>query len=159
MTRVGIYSDIQPEPSGSALGISLMLRLYFTVYPSSYHYTDTMSVTFKDNYLPFLNNKLQQNWRKLLHLKVYYPYPSPFSFYLLRFTFCLLSFNILLFTFYLLPLTFYILRFTFYLLPFTFYLLPFAFYLLPFTFYLLPFTFYLVLALALAHGTLYSFAF
>ena len=46
VTRVRIYCEILPEPSGnplgSALGISLGLRLYFTVYPSSRHNTVTV---------------------------------------------------------------------------------------------------------------------
>ena len=46
MTQVGIYGEIYPEPlqnpSGFALGISLGLRLYFTVYPSSRNNTDTV---------------------------------------------------------------------------------------------------------------------
>ena len=46
MTHVGIFCEIEPEPSRnplvSALGISLELRLYFTVYPSSCHSTDTV---------------------------------------------------------------------------------------------------------------------
>ena len=33
----------------SAIGISLLLRLYFTAYPSSCHNTDTFSITEKDN--------------------------------------------------------------------------------------------------------------
>ena len=45
MTQVGIYGEIQPEPLGNPLGsalrISLVLRLYFTVYPSSRHNTDS----------------------------------------------------------------------------------------------------------------------
>ena len=48
MTQVGIYGEIEPEPSrnpsGYALGISLVLRLYSTVYPSSRHNTDTVLV-------------------------------------------------------------------------------------------------------------------
>ena len=47
MTQVRIYGAIQPEPSGnpsgSAPGISFVLRLYFTVYPSSRPNTDTIS--------------------------------------------------------------------------------------------------------------------
>ena len=46
MTKVRIHSEIQPEPSGnpsgSALRNSLVLRLYFTVCPSSRHNTDTV---------------------------------------------------------------------------------------------------------------------
>ena len=45
VTRVGVYNEISPEPSGnpsgSALGISLGLRRYFIVYPSSRHNTVT----------------------------------------------------------------------------------------------------------------------
>ena len=59
VTQVGIYCEIQPEPlgnpSGSALGISLGLRLYFTVYPSSRHNTDTRSSH------PAILNYLQTN--------------------------------------------------------------------------------------------------
>ena len=44
MTLVGIYRKIYPEPSenplDSSLGISVVLMLYFTVYPSSCHNTD-----------------------------------------------------------------------------------------------------------------------
>ena len=51
MTQVGINGEIWLEPSGnpsgSALGISLVLRLYFTVYPSSRHNTDTVSKSMK----------------------------------------------------------------------------------------------------------------
>ena len=46
MTRVVIYVEIKPEPfevlSGAALGNSLGLRLYSTVYPSSCFDTDTI---------------------------------------------------------------------------------------------------------------------
>ena len=46
VTRVGVYDKISPEPSGnpsgSALGISLGLRRYFIVYPSSRHNTVTV---------------------------------------------------------------------------------------------------------------------
>ena len=46
MTEVGIYGEMKPEPSrnpsGSALGISLVPRLYFTVYPSSCHNKNTV---------------------------------------------------------------------------------------------------------------------
>ena len=46
MTQVGIYGEIKPKPSrnplGSAHGISLMLRLYFTIYISSRHSTNTI---------------------------------------------------------------------------------------------------------------------
>ena len=46
MTQVGIYDKIKLEPSGNPLGsalmISLVLRLYFTVYPTSRHNTDTV---------------------------------------------------------------------------------------------------------------------
>ena len=45
MTQVRIHGEIQPEPlgnpSGSTLGISHLLRLYFTVYPSTHHNRDT----------------------------------------------------------------------------------------------------------------------
>ena len=45
MTRVGLYDEISPEPSqnpsGSTLGISLGLRRYSIVYPSSRHNTVT----------------------------------------------------------------------------------------------------------------------
>ena len=48
-TQVGIYGEFQHKPSenpsGSAHGISFMLRVYFTVYPSSRHNTDTFSIT------------------------------------------------------------------------------------------------------------------
>ena len=48
MTQVGVYGEIWPEPSGnplgSAHGISLVLRLYFTVHPSSCHNTDTVLI-------------------------------------------------------------------------------------------------------------------
>ena len=47
MTRVGVYDEILPEPSGnpsgSALGISFGLKQYFIVYPSSRHNTVTAS--------------------------------------------------------------------------------------------------------------------
>ena len=47
MTQVGVYDEILPEPSGnpsgSALGITLGLRQYFIVYPSSRHNTVTIS--------------------------------------------------------------------------------------------------------------------
>ena len=50
-TQVRIYGDTEPEPSGnplgSALGISLVLGLYFIVYPSSRHNTDTVHSTQK----------------------------------------------------------------------------------------------------------------
>ena len=46
VTRVGVYDEISPEPSGnpsgSALRISLGLRRYFIVYPSSRHNTVTI---------------------------------------------------------------------------------------------------------------------
>ena len=46
VTRVGIYDEISPEPSGnpsgSDLGISLGLRRYFIVYPSPRHNTVTL---------------------------------------------------------------------------------------------------------------------
>ena len=46
LTQVGIYGEINPEPSGNSLGaalrISLLLRLYFTVHPSSRHNTNTV---------------------------------------------------------------------------------------------------------------------
>ena len=46
LTKVRIYSEIKPEPSGNplgfAFGISFGLRLYFTEYPSSCHITDTV---------------------------------------------------------------------------------------------------------------------
>ena len=55
MNRVGIYSEIKPEPSGnpsgSALGISLWLILYFTVHPSSRHNTDTVHQGVQDTLL------------------------------------------------------------------------------------------------------------
>ena len=41
-TPVGIYYEIQPEPSGNPSGSALGLRLYFTVYLSSCHNTDTV---------------------------------------------------------------------------------------------------------------------
>ena len=51
MTQVGIYGEIQPEPSrnpqGSALRISLELRLWFTIYPFSRHNTDTVYGTWQ----------------------------------------------------------------------------------------------------------------
>ena len=54
MTKVGIYSEHYPEPSGkplgSALGISIVLRLYFTVYASSRHNTDTILGKLKSVY-------------------------------------------------------------------------------------------------------------
>ena len=46
VTRVGVYDEISPEPSGntsgSALGIALGLRRYFIVYSSSCHNTVTL---------------------------------------------------------------------------------------------------------------------
>ena len=52
--QVGIYNEIKTRPlensSGFALGISLGLRLYFIVYTSSCHNTDTISAqNFKKN--------------------------------------------------------------------------------------------------------------
>ena len=48
MTQVGIYGEIQPDPSGNPLcsniWISLVLKLQFTVYPSSCHNTDTIYI-------------------------------------------------------------------------------------------------------------------
>ena len=53
MTQVRIYGEIQTEPSGISTGsdlrISLVLRLYFTVYPFSCHNTNTL---FRDNPFP-----------------------------------------------------------------------------------------------------------
>ena len=42
MTQVKYSLSPQEIPLGSALGISLGLRLYFTVYPSSCHNIDTV---------------------------------------------------------------------------------------------------------------------
>ena len=48
VTQVGVYNEILPEPSGnpsgSALKISLRLRQYFIVYPSSRHNTVTVHI-------------------------------------------------------------------------------------------------------------------
>ena len=53
VTQVGIYREIYPEPSGNhsgfALGISFGLRLYFTLYPSSRHNTDTVHSQLLNN--------------------------------------------------------------------------------------------------------------
>ena len=50
MTQVGIHGEIQPEPSEnplhSALKISIILRVYFTLYPSCYHNTYTYSTVW-----------------------------------------------------------------------------------------------------------------
>ena len=47
VTRVGVYDEILPEPSGnpfgSALRISLGVRQYFMVYPSFRHNTVTIN--------------------------------------------------------------------------------------------------------------------
>ena len=55
MIQVGIYGEKLPEPSGnpsgSALGISLVLRLYFSVYPSSRHNTDTVQCSLEPGYI------------------------------------------------------------------------------------------------------------
>jgi hypothetical protein len=37
---------VWPGPLGSALGISYVLGLYFIVYPSSCHGTDTIGINF-----------------------------------------------------------------------------------------------------------------
>ena len=42
-------------PLGSALGISLYLRLYFTVYPSFHHNTDTLCMAITES-------DLSQHW-------------------------------------------------------------------------------------------------
>ena len=46
VTRIGVYNEISPEPSGnpsvSGLGISLGLRRYFIIYPYSRHNTVTV---------------------------------------------------------------------------------------------------------------------
>ena len=46
LMRGGVYDEISPEPSGnpsgSAIGVSLGLRRYFIVYPSSRHNTVTL---------------------------------------------------------------------------------------------------------------------
>ena len=50
MTQVRIHGGIQPEPSvnplGSALRISLVLRVYLIVYPSSHYNTDTVQFLY-----------------------------------------------------------------------------------------------------------------
>ena len=59
MTRVGVYDEISPEPSGnpsgSALRISLGLRRYFIVYPSSRH--NTVTVVF--GHSPLIANSVE----------------------------------------------------------------------------------------------------
>ena len=46
ITWVGKYNEIYPEPEGKAWGISLGLKLYFIVYPSSRHNTDTVNTKY-----------------------------------------------------------------------------------------------------------------
>ena len=46
VTHVGMCLGVWPGPLGSALGISYVLGLYFIVYPSSCHGTDTIGINF-----------------------------------------------------------------------------------------------------------------
>ena len=50
VTRGGIQDEIKPEPEGNpkgkARGISRGLRLYFIVYPYSFHNTDILNYNF-----------------------------------------------------------------------------------------------------------------
>ena len=68
MTQFGMYGERKPEPSGNplgfALGIFLVCRLYFTVYPSSHHKSDTVLMVFmeKPQALPLDQGELGQEF-------------------------------------------------------------------------------------------------